>query len=31
MTPLEWFGFVVAPLMLLGVGMGVVYFTGRSQ
>jgi hypothetical protein len=29
MTPIEWFGFVVAPLLLLGVGAGVVYFTGR--
>jgi hypothetical protein len=30
MTPMEWFGFVVAPLLLLGVGVGVAYFTGRS-
>lgn len=30
MTALEWFGFVVAPLLLLGVGAGVFYFTGRQ-
>jgi hypothetical protein len=29
MTGLEWFGFVVSPLLLLGVGLGVAYFTGR--
>jgi hypothetical protein len=29
MTPLEWFGFVVSPLLLFAIGAGVVYFTGR--